>query len=77
MVGANLEVMKGDALRMRGTRPFVFSIMKGGRGPSRSDVSSSKRGDSQTGEDGPPDPTRRPADTKWRAAVAGQHLDAC
>jgi urease accessory protein len=32
MVGANLEVMKGDALRMRGTRPFVFSIMKGGQG---------------------------------------------
>jgi len=32
MVGADLEVMKRDALRMRGTRPFVFSILKGGEG---------------------------------------------
>jgi len=77
MVGANLEVMKGDALRMRGTRPFVFSIMKGGQGAEQIGRFIIEKGDSQTGEDGPPDPTRRPADTKWRAAVAGQHLDAC
>ena len=32
MVGANLEVMKRDALRMRGERPFVLSILKGGHG---------------------------------------------
>jgi urease accessory protein len=32
MVGANLEVMEADARRMRGTRPFVFSNLKNGRG---------------------------------------------
>jgi len=32
MVGADLEVMKSDALRMRGDRPFVFSILKAGEG---------------------------------------------
>jgi len=32
MVGANLEVMKSDALRMRGDRPFVFSVLKAGEG---------------------------------------------
>jgi urease accessory protein len=32
MVGANLEVMKSDALRMRGDRPFIFSILKAGEG---------------------------------------------
>ena len=32
MVGADLEVMKRDALRMRGGRPFVFSILKAGEG---------------------------------------------
>src|SRR5262245_58981076 len=32
MVGADLEVMKSDALRMRGKRPFVFSILKSGEG---------------------------------------------
>ena len=32
MVGANLDVMKRDALRMRGGRPFVFSILKAGEG---------------------------------------------
>ena len=32
MVGANLEVMEMDARRMRGTRPFVFSNLKSGKG---------------------------------------------
>jgi urease accessory protein len=32
MVGANLEVMETDARRMRGTRPFVFSNLKSGKG---------------------------------------------
>ena len=32
MVGANLEVMEMDAQRMRGTRPFVFSNLKSGKG---------------------------------------------
>jgi urease accessory protein len=32
MVGANLEVMEADARRMRGTRPFVSSNLKNGRG---------------------------------------------
>jgi urease accessory protein len=32
MVGANLEVMEIDARRMRGTRPFVFSNLKSGKG---------------------------------------------
>ncbi|WP_337099447.1 urease accessory protein UreG [Paenibacillus sp. YIM B09110] len=31
-VGASLEVMEADSLRMRGTRPFVFSNMHGGDG---------------------------------------------
>ena len=32
LVGANLEVMKSDALRMRGRRPFVFTNIKVGDG---------------------------------------------
>ena len=31
-VGASLEVMERDALRMRGTRPFVFTNLKTGEG---------------------------------------------
>ncbi|HVL57314.1 MAG TPA: urease accessory protein UreG [Burkholderiaceae bacterium] len=31
-VGASLDVMERDARRMRGTRPFVFSNLKEGRG---------------------------------------------
>jgi len=32
LVGANLEVMKTDTLRMRANRPFVFSNLKSGEG---------------------------------------------
>ena len=32
LVGANLEVMKADTVRMRGKRPFVFSNLKTGEG---------------------------------------------
>ena len=32
LVGANLEVMKSDTIRMRGQRPFVFSNLKSGEG---------------------------------------------
>jgi len=32
LVGANLEVMEADAVRMRGKRPFVFSNLKTGEG---------------------------------------------
>jgi urease accessory protein len=32
LVGANLEVMKTDALRMRARRPFVFTNLKSGEG---------------------------------------------
>jgi urease accessory protein len=32
LVGANLKVMEADALRMRGTRPFVFANLKSGHG---------------------------------------------
>jgi urease accessory protein len=31
-VGANLEVMEADALRMRARRPFIFSNLKNGEG---------------------------------------------
>ena len=31
-VGANLEVMEADALRMRAKRPFVFTNCKSGEG---------------------------------------------
>ncbi len=31
-VGASLEVMKRDSLRMRGSRPFIFTNLKDGRG---------------------------------------------
>src|SRR6266849_2801370 len=31
-VGANLDVMKADALRMRAKRPFVFTNLKSGQG---------------------------------------------
>ena len=31
-VGASLEVMERDALKMRGDRPFVFTNMKSGEG---------------------------------------------
>lgn len=32
LVGANLSIMEADTLRMRGTRPFVFSNLKSGLG---------------------------------------------
>ena len=32
LVGASLEVMESDTLRMRGDRPFVFANMKTGKG---------------------------------------------
>ena len=32
LVGANLDVMESDALKMRGTRPFVFTNIKAGKG---------------------------------------------
>lgn len=32
MVGADLDVMKADTLRMRGERPFVFTNLKSGEG---------------------------------------------
>jgi urease accessory protein len=32
LVGANLEVMKADTLRMRANRPFVFTNLKSGEG---------------------------------------------
>ncbi|MEI9985552.1 MAG: urease accessory protein UreG [Aliidongia sp.] len=32
LVGANLDVMDADARRMRGTRPFIFSNLKCGKG---------------------------------------------
>jgi urease accessory protein len=32
LVGANLEVMERDALKMRGTRPFLFTNLKAGQG---------------------------------------------
>lgn len=35
LVGANLEVMKSDAARMRGKRPFVFTNLKSGEGLAR------------------------------------------
>jgi urease accessory protein len=35
MVGANLEVMRNDAGRMRGDRPFVFANLKTGDGLDR------------------------------------------
>jgi urease accessory protein len=35
LVGANLQVMEADALRMRGTRPFVFANLKSGEGVDR------------------------------------------
>src|ERR1700752_2607619 len=35
LVGANLEVMKADTLRMRAQRPFVFTNLKSGEGVNR------------------------------------------
>src|SRR5262249_61207541 len=35
LVGADLGVMERDTLRMRGTRPFVFSNLKAGQGVAR------------------------------------------
>jgi urease accessory protein len=35
LVGANLEVMRTDALRMRAQRPFIFSNLKTGEGVER------------------------------------------
>ena len=32
LVGASLEVMESDALRMRGKRPFIFTNIKAGEG---------------------------------------------
>src|SRR5262249_26267146 len=32
LVGANLEVMKSDTLKMRGQRPFVFTNLRSGVG---------------------------------------------
>jgi urease accessory protein len=34
-VGASLEVMERDSLRMRGERPFVFTSLKAGQGLDR------------------------------------------
>jgi len=34
LVGASLDVMESDALRMRGKRPFVFTNIKAGKGVS-------------------------------------------
>ena len=35
LVGANLDVMESDALRMRVKRPFVFTNLKSGEGVDR------------------------------------------
>jgi len=35
LVGANLQVMEVDTLRMRGQRPFVFTNLKSGQGVDR------------------------------------------
>ena len=35
LVGANLDVMKADTLRMRVQRPFVFTNLKSGEGVDR------------------------------------------
>ena len=35
LVGANLEVMEADALRMRAKRPFIFTNLKSGQGADR------------------------------------------
>src|SRR5262244_2614803 len=35
LVGANLEVMEADALRMRPKRPFIFTNLKSGEGADR------------------------------------------
>jgi len=35
LVGANLEVMKADTIRMRVQRPFVFTNLKTGEGVDR------------------------------------------
>jgi urease accessory protein len=35
LVGANLEVMEADALRMRAERPFIFTNLKSGEGVDR------------------------------------------
>src|SRR6201993_3225049 len=35
LVGANLEVMKADTLKMRVRRPFVFTNLKSGEGVDR------------------------------------------
>jgi urease accessory protein len=35
LVGANLEVMKADALRMRVKRPFIFTNLKKGEGADK------------------------------------------
>ena len=32
MVGANLDIMERDTLKMRGTKPFIFSNLKKGQG---------------------------------------------
>jgi hypothetical protein len=34
-VGANLDVMKADTLRMRGKRPFIFTNLKKGEGADK------------------------------------------
>lgn len=45
LVGANLEVMEADTLRMRVKRPFIFTNLKSGEGAIRSHPSSSTRAD--------------------------------
>lgn len=35
LVGANLDVMEADALRMRAGRPFIFTNLKSGQGADR------------------------------------------
>ena len=32
MVGANLDIMERDTLKMRGKKPFIFSNLKKGQG---------------------------------------------
>ena len=65
MVGADLEVMKRDALRMRGARPFVFSVLKGGAGAE--EIASfilEKGGLTSSDAESPSGLSRRRADTR-------------
>ena len=65
MVGANLDIMKRDALRMRGPRPFVFSILKGGEGAEEiATFILEKGGLASSATDWPPGSTRHQEDTR-------------